>query len=58
MSTLTSASYLWARRPVTDSMMPEGVEHIPEARTFREIGDVTDSMMPEGVEHLQRPPPW
>jgi len=39
-------------------MMPEGVEHIPEARTFREIGDVTDSMMPEGVEHLQRPPPW
>ena len=36
---------------VTDSMMPEGVEHTADFETPGMFGAVTDSMMPEGVEH-------
>jgi len=40
---------------VTDSMMPEGVEHSTTSATDSWMGPVTDSMMPEGVEHDSEP---
>ena len=36
---------------MTDSMMPEGVEHDRNADGPARSPGVTDSMMPEGVEH-------
>jgi len=36
---------------VTDSMMPEGVEHNNGGQPMNTTKGVTDSMMPEGVEH-------
>jgi len=36
---------------VTDSMMPEGVEHNVLIVVSTTASFVTDSMMPEGVEH-------
>jgi len=37
---------------VTDSMMPEGVEHFDRRMVSSLSILVTDSMMPEGVEHF------
>ena len=41
----------WRVEVVTDSMMPEGVEHQKLFVIHAVRSDVTDSMMPEGVEH-------
>ena len=40
---------------MTDSMMPEGVEHTKSQTLYSVIFGVTDSMMPEGVEHYGLP---
>ena len=38
---------------MTDSMMPEGVEHPQVYCETHDAITVTDSMMPEGVEHIE-----
>jgi len=51
LSTDTIKVHVLGETEVTDSMMPEGVEHVVYEGGVRASQCVTDSMMPEGVEH-------